>query len=66
MLTQEELDAGDLLTDAQYAFEALPEIHPKDEKDADLHFRALHNIIMSRAAIRAHPDEFKHLAGSLE
>ncbi len=40
------------------AFTALPQTHPSDAREVAMHIHAIQNIVMARAAQRAHPDEF--------
>lgn len=60
-LLPEELDWIEVFTVAIDAFARLPEAHPADLAEAIPHFHALQNIVMARAAVRAHPDRFTPL-----
>jgi hypothetical protein len=58
-LTDEELDVAKLIGDVFRAFSALPQAHPSDLDEVIFHVHALDRIVLSRAAIRAHPERWQ-------
>lgn len=57
-LTELELAVVEALADAFIVWRQLDEYHPNDAPDFVSHIHALQHIVMSRAAVRAHPDVF--------
>jgi len=57
-MTKEELNCIDKLSKAHNSFIELPIIHDSDRTDWVFHIHALQNILMSRDAVRNHPDIF--------
>lgn len=62
-LTDQELAALTLLARAVSVIRALPECHPGDDSELVLHFHAVQNMVMARAAVRAHPRQFVAVEG---
>ena len=54
-LTEAEKRLCDLIGDCIREFRKLPEYHPADRDEMAFHVHAMGRIVMSRAAIRAHP-----------
>jgi hypothetical protein len=65
MLTVKELHVVELLGDVYNEFMMLPEIHPDDINEFGNGLHVLQNIVMSRSAVRCHPDVFTHMSDSL-
>jgi hypothetical protein len=63
MLTTEEIAVADQLALVATAFGRLPICHPAEMPEFIGHIHALQHIVMSRAAVRAHPEVFKHVEG---
>lgn len=58
-LNQTELAALDKLVDCFNILNSIPSQHENDMPDIVFHIHAIQNIVMSRAAVRAHPDVFR-------
>jgi hypothetical protein len=58
-LTDEELDVARLVGDVYRAFATLPQAHPSDLEEVVFHVHALGRIVLTRAAIRAHPERWQ-------
>lgn len=63
MLNDQELEALKQFCDGLKGIFALPACHPSDRADIVFHVHAIQNIVMARAAVRAHPDEFNREPG---
>jgi hypothetical protein len=57
-LTPQEVHVTDLVGQAATMFATLPQMHPSDMQDVVFHVHAIQSIVMARAAMRAHPQEF--------
>jgi hypothetical protein len=57
-LNAEEIAALEKLAVAIRAIRALVVVHPADHNELTLHFHAIQEKIMARAAVRAHPELF--------
>ena len=55
-LTAEELEVANLIGAAYRAFAELDVYHPSDHDEFVFHVHALGRIVLSRSAIRAHPE----------
>jgi hypothetical protein len=58
MLSEQERKALAQFAEGSAGIFALPPVHPSDMQDIVFHVHAIQNIVMARAAVRAHPDEF--------
>lgn len=63
MLTEREREALKQFSEGVAGIFALPKAHPADLQDVVFHVHAIQSIVMARAAIRAHPDEFHREEG---
>lgn len=61
-LNQSELLAIDKLADCFNILNGIPSPHETDMPDIVFHIHAIQNIIMSRAAVRAHPDVLRKMS----
>lgn len=61
MLTPEELKICEMLGEVYNAFVKAPRLHPGDVEEMAFHIHAMQNMVMSRSAIRSHPDVFNIL-----
>lgn len=58
-MTTDEIKVLDKTVELHNAFRQLPELHPADIIDWTFHIHALQAILMSRDAVRNHPEIFK-------
>ena len=59
-MTIKEIEVLDKLVNAHNAFIELPIIHECDQIDWVFHIHALQSILMSRDAVKNHPELFKN------
>jgi hypothetical protein len=57
-LTAEEVEVAKLAGRVYLAFKQLPQAHPADLEELGFHVHAIGRIVLSRAAIRAHPEHW--------
>jgi hypothetical protein len=57
-LTPEEIEIARLAGQVYAKFRELPQAHPSDRDDLIVHVHAIQRIVMTRAAIRAHPEHW--------
>ncbi len=57
-LTPEEIEVARLAGQVYVKFRELPQAHPADNDDLIGHVHAIQRIVMTRAAIRAHPEHW--------
>lgn len=57
-LTDDEIEVAECAGDVATKFLALEVMHHSDAADVVFHLHAVQNIVMSRAAQRAHPETF--------
>jgi hypothetical protein len=55
-LTEDELAVAKLAGQVFVEFSRLPQAHPADLDEVAFHVHALGRIVLSRAAVRAHPE----------
>jgi hypothetical protein len=58
-LTDEEVAVAKLAGRVYTAFSELPQAHPSDLDELAFHIHAIGRIVLSRAAIRAHPEHWQ-------
>jgi ribosomal protein L4 len=57
-LTPEEIEVTKLAGQVYLRFKELPQAHPSDHDQVVCHVHAIQRIVMTRAAIRAHPEHW--------
>ena len=57
-LTPEEIEVAKLAGQVYVKFKELPQAHPSDLDEVISHVHAIQRVVMSRAAIRAHPNHW--------
>jgi hypothetical protein len=57
-LTPDEIEVARLAGQVYVKFRELPQAHPSDQDDVIDHVHAIQRIVMTRAAIRAHPEHW--------
>ncbi len=57
-LTPEEIEVAKLAEQVYVKFKELPQAHPSDRDEVISHVHAIQRIVMTRAAIRAHPNHW--------
>ena len=62
-LTLDELAVLDKITEAWNAFVALPRCHPMELQEGCTFTHGLQGLVMNRAAVRDHPNLFRHEEG---
>jgi hypothetical protein len=58
-LTNEEIEVAKLAGRVFVAFRELPQAHPSDLDEMAFHVHAIGRIVLARAAIRAHPEQWQ-------
>lgn len=57
-LTTQELEVLDISSRLARAFAKLPPLHSSEKDEFVLHIHAIQTLLMSRCAVRAHPEIF--------
>jgi hypothetical protein len=57
-LTPAEIEVAKLAGQVYLRFKELPQAHPADQDEVGGHVHAIQRIVMTRAAIRAHPEHW--------
>ena len=57
-LTPQEIEVAKLAGQVYLRFKELPQAHPSDHDQIVSHVHAIQRIVMTRAAIRAHPEHW--------